>query len=176
MGLAFRGSINLVSNLLFKKSKVGILKSSFGKPTLDFALFLASFIGSWRGIPHLMKYLRNRDDNLNYLVGGAVAGISILFSRSNDITMYFLAKAMETIYDELAKRNIVKKFTYGDVALFSLAVGVVFYCSVLEPYNLRPSYWIFLHRMSKGRYNQFEEIARVWRPEFFEKTGFTYSK
>jgi len=176
MGFAFRGSLNLVSNMLINRSRSGILKASFGKSTRDFALFLAAFVGGWRGVPQIMKYLRNKDDDWNHVIGGAVAGLSIAFSRSSDITMYFVAKAMETIFNELAKRNIVKKIKYGEVALFSLAVGVIFYCSVLEPFNLRPSYWYFLHRMSKGRYDQFEEIARIWKPEFFEKTGFTYSK
>jgi len=46
----------------------------------------------------------------------------------------------------------------------------------MEPYNLRPSYWMFLHKMSNGRYEQFVHIAKAHKPEFLEKTGFLYEK
>lgn len=44
--------------------------------------------------------------------------------------------------------------------LYCFSTAVLFHAAILEPTNLRPSYWKFLHSISGGRYREFQKIRR----------------
>ncbi len=60
----------------------------------------------------------------------------------------------------MVELGYMKPIKHGDSLLFALTAGILFYCSVLEPYTLRPSYFKFLRNASGGKYDGFERIAR----------------
>jgi len=89
--------------------------------------------------------------------------------------MYIYSKAVEAVFNSFVSRGFLKPIPNGESIVFAICGGLLFYNSVLEPYNLRRSYWNFLVKASNGRYNQFEPVARTYKPQYFKKTGFTYS-
>jgi len=177
IGFGIKGLISMMSKVSSKsiyRNPQKLIKESFGRSSIKFGLFVGFFVANWNGLASFLKVIRKKDDSLNSVIAGFVAGSSIAFARSNEVTMYFVAKAGEAIFHLLNDKGYVPKVKYADLSLFALAVGIIFYCSCLEPYNLRPSYFQFLRRMSKGRYDQFEELARGFHPDLFEKSGFSY--
>lgn len=59
-----------------------ILHASFKNlDTLRFAAMFGSFSFLWKSINNGMRIYRNKDDRLNGLVSGAIAGLSILFEK-----------------------------------------------------------------------------------------------
>jgi len=177
-GFAFRGSIGIVSNLYLKRmwnQPLTLLRRSVDWKAIRFGLFLGSFVISWKGIRCLLLKFFKVDHPIISIISGAISGLSIMFSRNDEMPMFFMSKAVEGMLSYLISKGIIKtSIPRMDDILFGLAVGILFYCSVLEPYNLRPSYWKFLHAISDGRYNQFESLSRGWKPEFFAATGFIY--
>ena len=99
----------------------------------------------------LLRAIRKKEDGLNSLVAGAVAGSSMLFWESTEIALYLSARAAESVFNGLVSRGYLKSHYYGDSFLFALSTSFMFYAFVWEPENLRPSYHKFLMRVSKGR-------------------------
>jgi len=177
IGYLARGTLSFVSNLFLQKMykyPIKCLLQSFGLVPIRFGLFLFSFVAAWNGIPCLLRRLRNKQDSLNSIIAGAIAALAILLSRSTEMTMWFFSKALEGVFSALVSHGVLKSWKYGDSLLFTVCVGIIFYCSVLEPYNLRLSHFKFLYSASKGRYDQFQPVARAYHPEFFLKTGFKF--
>jgi len=177
IGCGLRGTLTFLSLLFLKKmyrNPKKLLELSFGSKTTNFGLFLGFFVGCWKGIACLLRNIRVRDDEINSIVAGAVAGLSILFSRSTEISMYCLSKGVEAIFVSMTKKGVMKPLPHPDVFMFAIGTGIIFYCCSLEPYNLRPSYWRFMRSVSGGRFDQFEMIAKVHRSIGFLQSGFKY--
>lgn len=96
IGLLVKGGFSVVVNVFWKKlyKKPNQLKAAIFDPaTKDFALFLAFFVSSFKGVHCLMKNIRETDDGLNSLISGAVSGLSVLFSgRSIEMIMFCFSK------------------------------------------------------------------------------------
>jgi hypothetical protein len=70
-------------------------------------------------------------------------------------------KALDGLVNYYKEKGVIRFNTeLLERIIFGLSGGIIFFCTVLEPFNLRPSYWRFLHTISNGRYNQFEPLAR----------------
>jgi len=177
IGCGLRGSLTFLSllflNKMYKNPKK-LLELSFGPKTTSFGLFLAFFVSAWKGVACLLRNVRVHDDEFNSLIAGFLAGISIIFSRSTEISMYCLSKGVEAVFNACVNRGLLKSLPHGEVLLFSLGTGLIFYNCTLEPFNLRFSYWNFLLSLSGGRFSQFENIAKVYQSAGFLKSGFKY--
>jgi len=177
LGFGARGSLSFLSGLVFKrmyKTPRKLLELSLGKETMRFGLFVGSLVGLWKGIDCFLRNIRVHDDQINSIVAGVIAGLSILFSRSSELSMYVFSKAIEALVLSLVKRGILKSIPNMDVILFAIGTGIVFYSCCLEPFNLRPSYWRFMRSVSGSRFDQFETIAKVYQSIGFLRTGFRY--
>jgi hypothetical protein len=170
IGLVVKGGLGFLSGLtkghLLKNPWRYLRQNVLGRSTLRFALFLSFLVGGLKGIPSILHKIRRKEDPLHMVITGAVAGSAIALSKNSEISMYFFSKAAEAIFRFLVAKKYVKTMKYGEELLFAVGTGFLFYCSVLEPYTLRPSYWKFLWAMSAGRYAQFELVAR-YSPYFF---------
>jgi len=148
----------------------------FGLKSLQFGLFCGSFVGLWKGTS---CFLRNKGffkSNTNSILTGIVAGLSMIFYRSTEISMYCFSKGLESLIVSKMKKHSFKPLPHSDILLFVLCSGIIFYNCTLEPYNLRPSYWRFMRNLSGGRFDQFETIAKIYNTKGFLKSGFKYPK
>ncbi|XP_021928347.1 transmembrane protein 135-like isoform X2 [Zootermopsis nevadensis] len=119
------------------------------------AFKLGAFLGGFSGIFKLMSCLLrrifNRDSKLHAIPSGLLAGLTFGFFPDNTIALYVMWKSLQIIYSDGVQRGYVPELPGGTVLLYSFSTAVLFHAGVLEPQNLRPSYWKFLHSISGGR-------------------------
>lgn len=66
---------------------------------LRFGAMFSSFALLWKSVNNGMRLYRGKDDRLNGLVGGAVAGLSILFEKKErrlDIAQQMLVRQVDS--------------------------------------------------------------------------------
>ncbi|KAI9316258.1 hypothetical protein BX666DRAFT_220836 [Dichotomocladium elegans] len=91
----------LVTGRLFKRP--GLLKQLAGRDTAMFALFLSTFLSSYKGILCLLRHFRKtkdpKSDRLNAFIAGAVAGLSLIIDqdkrRRQSIMLYLLTRSIQ---------------------------------------------------------------------------------
>uniref|UniRef100_A0A8C7YHA7 Transmembrane protein 135 n=1 Tax=Oryzias sinensis TaxID=183150 RepID=A0A8C7YHA7_9TELE len=133
-------------------SKPSRLPSIFyNKDNFQLGAFLGSFVSIYKGASCLLRWIRNIDDELHALVAGFLAGISMFFYKSTTISMYLFSKLVETMYFKGIEAGHVPYFPHADTIIYSISTAICFQ-AVMEVQNLRPSYWKFLLRLTKGRF------------------------
>ncbi|CDS07992.1 hypothetical protein LRAMOSA01941 [Lichtheimia ramosa] len=91
----------IISGKIFKRP--GLLKQLAGRDTTMFALFLSTFLSSYKGILCLLRRFRkNHDpsaDRLNAFIAGAVAGMALFIDkdkrRRQSIMLYLLTRSIQ---------------------------------------------------------------------------------
>ncbi|KAM7374380.1 hypothetical protein PAMP_007038 [Pampus punctatissimus] len=134
-------------------SKPSRLPSVFyNKENFQLGAFLGSFVSIYKGTSCLLRWMRDIDDELHALVAGFLAGISMFFYKSTTISMYLFSKLVETMYFKGIEAGRFPYFPHADTVLYAISTAICFQAAVMEVQNLRPSYWKFLLRLTKGRF------------------------
>lgn len=87
---------------------------------------------------------------------GLDIGISVLnkyykyLQRFTDFLLLF-SVVLQLIYNKGVEKGYLPKVPGTTILLYCASTGLLFHAAVLEPQNLRPSYWTFLLRLSGGR-------------------------
>ncbi|KFP71817.1 Transmembrane protein 135, partial [Acanthisitta chloris] len=130
-----------------------LLSLFYNKENFQLGAFLGSFVSIYKGTSCFLRWVRNLDDELHALVaGGCLAGISMMFYKSTTISMYLVSKLVETIYFKGIEAGKVPYFPHADSIIYAISTSICFQAAVMEVQNLRPSYWKFLLRLTKGRF------------------------
>ncbi|KAG7515264.1 hypothetical protein JOB18_003915 [Solea senegalensis] len=124
----------------------------YNKENFQLGAFLGSFVSIYKGTSCLLRWLRNIDDELHALIAGFLAGISMFFYKSTSISMYLFSKLVETMYFKGIEAGHFPYFPHADTVLYAISTAICFQAAVMEVQNLRPSYWKFLLRLTKGRF------------------------
>lgn len=119
---------------------------------LQLAAFLAAFVGIYRGVNCVLRWLRKEDAHLHGLLAGFLAGWSLVFYKSSTIALYTACKAAEMLYFKGIASNKLPYIRCADIIIYSVSTALVFHTAVLEPHNLRPAYWNFLLKVTGGRF------------------------
>ncbi|PHZ12325.1 uncharacterized protein RHIMIDRAFT_203365 [Rhizopus microsporus ATCC 52813] len=151
LGYGVRGGVNFclyLIRVLRKKAPLAmILHASFKNlDTLRFAAMFGSFSFLWKSINNGMRIYRNKDDRLNGLVSGAIAGLSILFEKKErrvDIAQQLFVRALQAVYNAGKARDIFY-FRNGDALLFGLTCAQVLYAYTMRPDTLPPDFYAFM--------------------------------
>ncbi|XP_056141330.1 transmembrane protein 135 [Lampris incognitus] len=134
-------------------SKPSRLPSLFyNKENFQLGAFLGSFVSIYKGTSCLLRWVRNLDDELHALIAGFLAGTSMFFYKSTTISMYLFSKLVETMYFKGIEAGRFPYFPHADTVLYAISTAICFQAAVMEVQNLRPSYWKFLLRLTKGRF------------------------
>ncbi len=72
---------------------------------VDFALFLGFYNFGFKSTNCLLRHLRQKEDGINSLIAGAVAGMSMMFWKSSEIALYIGARAAESVFNALVQRG-----------------------------------------------------------------------
>ncbi|PIO36047.1 hypothetical protein AB205_0217000, partial [Aquarana catesbeiana] len=110
-----------------------LLSLFYNKENFQLGAFLGSFVSIYKGTSCFLRWVRNLDDELHALIAGKSYGKSI---------MYF--KGIES--------GRCPYFPHADSVIYAVSTAICFHAAVLEVHNLRPSYWKFLLRLTKGRF------------------------
>jgi len=140
----------IISTSLWKNPKQMIQNLT----NFDFALF-GGLLGSvpQAFICSVRRLTGEKSHKMVTFLAGLLAGLSVVFYRNTEIIMFLAAKAGEALFRAGVARGYLRTVPLGDVLVYSLATTVLFYCAVFEHYNLRPSYWKFLLRVTDGPYD-----------------------
>eukprot|EP00064_Thunnus_orientalis_P010734 superscaffoldBa00001484_g10761 len=134
-------------------SKPSRLPSVFyNKENFQLGAFLGSFVSIYKGTSCLLRWMRDIDDELHALVAGFLAGTSMFFYKSTTISMYLFSKLVETMYFKGIEAGRFPYFPQADTVIYAISTAICFQAAVMEVQNLRPSYWKFLLRLTKGRF------------------------
>ncbi|XP_069746994.1 transmembrane protein 135 isoform X6 [Narcine bancroftii] len=105
-----------------------------------------------KGTSCFLRWVRNLDDELHALIAGFLAGMSMMFYKSTTISMYLASKLVETLYFKGIEAGKCPYIAHADTIIYAISTAVCFQAAVMEVQNLRPSYWKFLLRLTKGRF------------------------
>ncbi|XP_034034251.1 transmembrane protein 135 [Thalassophryne amazonica] len=134
-------------------SKPSLLPSLFyNKENFQLGAFLGSFVSIYKGTSCFLRWLRDLDDELHALIAGFLAGMSMFFYKSTTISMYLFSKLVETMYFKGIEAGQLPYFPHADTIIYAISTAICFQAAVMEVHNLRPSYWKFLLRLTKGRF------------------------
>ncbi|XP_054555565.1 transmembrane protein 135 isoform X3 [Talpa occidentalis] len=105
-----------------------------------------------KGTSCFLRWVRNLDDELHAIIAGFLAGVSMMFYKSTTISMYLASKLVETMYFKGIETGKVPYFPHADTIIYSISTAICFQAAVMEVQTLRPSYWKFLLRLTKGKF------------------------
>ncbi|XP_012497316.1 PREDICTED: transmembrane protein 135 isoform X2 [Propithecus coquereli] len=129
-----------------------LLSLFYNKENFQLGAFLGSFVSIYKGTSCFLRWVRNLDDELHAIIAGFLAGISMMFYKSTTISMYLASKLVETMYFKGIEAGKVPYFPHADTIIYSISTAICFQAAVMEVHTLRPSYWKFLLRLTKGKF------------------------
>ncbi|XP_037379009.1 transmembrane protein 135 isoform X1 [Talpa occidentalis] len=129
-----------------------LLSLFYNKENFQLGAFLGSFVSIYKGTSCFLRWVRNLDDELHAIIAGFLAGVSMMFYKSTTISMYLASKLVETMYFKGIETGKVPYFPHADTIIYSISTAICFQAAVMEVQTLRPSYWKFLLRLTKGKF------------------------
>ncbi|CAN7989328.1 unnamed protein product [Ixodes hexagonus] len=117
-------------------------------------LFLGGAVALFRGSRCLLRRAYGQESPWHVLVGGLLAGLSMAASPNSTLALYMAWKLVEVLYCWAAKEGYAPVVPLGPEMLFALGTGVMMFCAVVEPHNMRQSYAKFLNDISGDRLRQ----------------------
>lgn len=113
--------------------------------------FLAAAVGLFRGCRCLLRNYCGHESPWQVFASGLVAGLSMAVSPNGTLALYLTWKLIEVLYCQAARKGYAPTLPLGPELLYALGCGVMMFCAVVEPHNMRPSYAKFLNDMTGDR-------------------------
>ncbi|XP_015188603.1 PREDICTED: transmembrane protein 135-like [Polistes dominula] len=151
-GYGIQVAIQLIlqSQQIFKRPK-HIKNILFKKQYLNIATFLGAFSALYKLTSCLLRRTYNKDSPKFAIPAGLIASIAFIAFPNNTLALYFMWKGLHIIWNEGVEKGIFPEFKWFVILLYSFSTAILFHAAILEPQNLRSSYWKFLYRVSGGR-------------------------
>ncbi|TRY83144.1 hypothetical protein DNTS_020656, partial [Danionella cerebrum] len=125
----------------------------YNKENFQLGAFLGSFVSIYKGTSCLLRWLRNLDDELHALIAGEerveLGNLWRSISRSLQVSTI-------SLFQDFLLGIEAGRFPYfpeADTVIYAISTAICFQAAVMEVQNLRPSYWKFLLRLTKGRFS-----------------------
>ena len=94
------------------------------------ALFWGIYVGLFRYLLCFFKNKRRRIDRLNVVLASLISACAILLEspeRRTEIILYMVPKFLEGCYNLMKERGFAFGLEYGEVLVFSIAMGVIMF-------------------------------------------------
>ncbi|CAL7952196.1 unnamed protein product [Xylocopa violacea] len=144
--------INLFLNIRKLIKKPLLMKSViFKKGNLNLPVFIGCFTGLYRLVSCLLRRLLQKNSSYYALPAGFIGGLTFMIYDSNTISLYFMWKALQLLWNDLVEKEIIPEVKWFPIILYCFSTAVLFHVAILEPNALRSSYWKFLYNVSGGR-------------------------
>uniref|UniRef100_A0A1Y1MM10 Transmembrane protein 135 N-terminal domain-containing protein n=1 Tax=Photinus pyralis TaxID=7054 RepID=A0A1Y1MM10_PHOPY len=152
VGLSIQLALSFVFNLksIFLSPRA-IKTIVWKKKTLSLAIFLGGFSGLFRGICCVLRNVTGTDSACHAIPAALIAGIAFKQYPDTTVALYVMWKMAQISYGLGIERGIVPRVPGFTIFLYCVSTAILFHTALLEPVNLRPSYWKFLHSISAGR-------------------------
>lgn len=148
--------IQVIMKLLFQARKIiqrpATFKRAFlSKDILKLGLFLGGFTSLYKMSSCILRYITNSDKAAYAFPSGLIASVAFGYYADTTIALYIMWKTLQMTYNWGVEKGYVPKIPGFTVFLYCASTALLFHAATLEPMNLRPSYWKFLHSISGGR-------------------------
>uniref|UniRef100_A0A1L8D933 Putative conserved plasma membrane protein n=1 Tax=Nyssomyia neivai TaxID=330878 RepID=A0A1L8D933_9DIPT len=148
--------LQLTLSLVFQMGKIirnpaSIKRIIRNRDIMKIALFLGGFSALFRGTSCSLRHLLGYDSPLHAVPAGLLA--STMFSQYPDtsVCLYIMWKMLQITYNLGIDRKILPRVPGATILLYCTFTATLFHVAMVEPLNLRPSYWKFLYSLSGGR-------------------------
>ncbi|KAF5281582.1 hypothetical protein FQR65_LT14625 [Abscondita terminalis] len=165
LGLSIQLILNTLLNFkkLFTSPNTAVNSILFRKKNLSLALFLGGFSGVFRAVCCILRRGTGVDSPYHAIPAGLLAGISFRHYPDTTVALYVLWKMAQITYSLGIDKGVLPQVPGFTIFLYCLSTAILFHAALLEPSNLRPSYWKFLHTISAGRIASMNRIPLdVW--------------
>ncbi|XP_072755124.1 transmembrane protein 135 isoform X1 [Anoplolepis gracilipes] len=135
---------------LFQKPKL-LRKTIFQKENLNLAMFLGGFAGLYRLMSCFLRRTFHKDSHTYAIPAGLVASITFMAYPNTTVALYFMWKALQLLWNDVAENEKVPEIKWFVIFLYCFSTATLFHAAIIEPQNLRSSYWRFLYNVSGGR-------------------------
>nr|CAD7418369.1 unnamed protein product [Timema cristinae] len=129
------------------------------KNALKLGAFLGGLSGIFRFVSCLLRRVANKDSQYHAIPSGILAGLAFSFFPDNTIALYVMWKSLQILYNDAVEKGYLPKLPGFTILLYSISTAILFHAAVLEPHNLRPSYWKFLFTISGGRISAMDRTS-----------------
>ncbi|XP_011495443.1 PREDICTED: transmembrane protein 135-like [Ceratosolen solmsi marchali] len=126
-------------------------KIFFQKGNFKLACFLAGFSSSYKLISCFLRRAYNKDSSQYAIIAGLLASLSFVMYPDNTIALYVAWKALQLLWNSGVESGKVPEVKWFVIFLYCFSTAVLFHAAIVEPQNLRTSYWKFLYSLSGGR-------------------------
>ncbi|XP_066156994.1 transmembrane protein 135-like isoform X1 [Euwallacea fornicatus] len=152
VGLGIQVILKLVLNIRKLLASPAAGKQIFvRKDILNLGLFLGLYSGVFRGSLCILRRIFGKDNASFAFPASFLAGLAFKKYPDTTVALYVMWKAAQITYNIGIVKGYLPKVPGFTEFLYCLSTGILFHAAILEPTNLRPSYWKFLHSISGGR-------------------------
>ncbi|KAL6256040.1 hypothetical protein P5V15_013276 [Pogonomyrmex californicus] len=148
------GQIALKLIFQFKRllQKPRLLKTTiFQRENINLAMFLGGFAGLYRLVSCMLRRILHKDAHIYAIPAGLIASITFTAYPNTTVALYFMWKMLQLLWNDAVEKKKVPEIKWFAILLYCFSTALLFHAAILEPQNLRPSYWRFLYNMSGGR-------------------------
>ncbi|XP_063985470.1 transmembrane protein 135-like isoform X2 [Diachasmimorpha longicaudata] len=151
-GLTVQIGLKLVMQLKKLLRKPHLLKSTIlQKKNFDLPIFVGGFTVIYRFISCTLRRFNDADTPIHALPAGLLAGLTFVMFPNNTIALYVMWKALQLFWNKGIENGTLPEIKGFVVGLYCFSTAVLFHAAMVEPQNLRASYFKFLHTLSGGR-------------------------
>ncbi|XP_012059332.1 PREDICTED: transmembrane protein 135-like [Atta cephalotes] len=148
------GQIALKLILQFKRllQKPKLLKTIiFQRDNLNLAIFLGGFVGLYKLVSCTLRRIFHKDSHIYAIPAGLIASVTFMAYPNTTIALYIMWKTLQLLWNNAVENEKVPEIKWFASLLYCFSTAVLFHAAILEPQNLRSSYWRFLYTVSGGR-------------------------
>ncbi|BES92314.1 Transmembrane protein 135 [Nesidiocoris tenuis] len=149
----------LMNSTKIVKSPSLALRIPFWPETFRLAAMFSAFCGIFRYISCWGRETCDKDLTTTAIPAGFVAGLSFCLYRDNSIALYFMWKLLQITYGLGVEKGYCIELPYAPVFFHAFSTAILFHTAIMEPKNLRLSYWNFLQAMSGGKIGEMSRDA-----------------
>ena len=150
-GFAAKSCIYFLLNVLLRKGfrkPMQSLKGFFSVDALRFSAFAGLMNFLYKSSLCAMRHFRKKEDGINYIVAGAVSGLSIIVEdkdRKETWSLYFAARLVDILLRGVGKRMGGWDVNKIEVYMFMFMIFFLVWSYGAEKDNLIKSYFKFLN-------------------------------
>ncbi|XP_050532741.1 transmembrane protein 135-like [Daktulosphaira vitifoliae] len=127
-----------------------ILNIMIKPDTFSLGAFLGGFSTIYKFVSCFTRRILGKDSKYICIPAGSLASLTFCMYRSNTIALYFMLKSLQIMYNKGSNGKILPDIPQANVLIYCFSTAILFHAAILEPQNLRSSYWKFLQSVSGG--------------------------
>ncbi|XP_015791705.1 transmembrane protein 135 isoform X2 [Tetranychus urticae] len=141
-----------------------LLKAVRNGKNLRFAGFLGLFVATFRLVNCILRASCGGSADWHAALAGSLAGLTMALSPNSTIATYVTWKCIENLYCLHYSNGLLPDPVHIIPIIYATSVSIIFYCGVLSPDTVRPSYVKFMDSVTKQRIHQFNRnVLSIFR-------------